>query len=138
MLGSTSSPRSPAAGPAAKWLVVVLLAVIAACLLVEVGISVSTAQSAVGPAATAAGMKNTFVVGGQITKDTYGLYLVDLEYGTICVYEWVPQTRKLRLMAARTYLFDRQLDEYNTELSPKEIKKLVAQQQRLDEAPPKP
>ena len=63
---------------------------------------------------------------------------MDLEYGTICVYEWVPQTRKLRLMAARTYLFDRQLDEYNTELSPKEIKKLVAQQQRLDEAPPKP
>ena len=113
-----------------KWCVVGLLAVIAACLLVEVGVSVSTGQA---PATTAGGMKNVFVVAGQITKDTYGLYLVDVEYGTICMYDWVPQKQKLRLMAARTFLFDRQLDDYNTEISPGEIKKLVAQQKRLGE-----
>ena len=137
MSESESSERWALRNSVARWLIVALLAVIAVCLLVELGVSVSAGQSG-GPATAAAGAKNVFAVAGQVTKDTYGLYLVDVEYGTICLYEWVPQAHKLRWMAARTYLYDRQLDEYNTELSPREVKKLVAQQKRLGDSPPKP
>jgi len=114
------------------WLAVALLTVIATCLIVE--ISASTAR-AVDPAVGAAGDGSMLAVAGQITRDTYGLYLVDLKNRTICVYQWVTKKRetKLWLLAARTYAFDRELDEYNTEPSPREIKELVKKARRLDE-----
>jgi len=123
--------------------VVVSLACCAVGLGLLVGINVSTAQEVVAPsviatdsaASPAAGNGRVFAVAGQLTKDTYGLYLVDLDNATICMYEWIPQTRKLRLQAARTYLYDSQLDEYNTEISPREVRKLVWQQKRLGEVP---
>jgi len=85
-----------------------------------------------------AGAGGAFIVAGQITPDTYGLYLVDTQHATIALYEYQPSSRKLRLLAARTYMFDVQLDEYNTELSPREVKKLVAQQKRLENTPAQP
>ena len=39
---------------------------------------------------------------------------------------------ELRLLAARTYAFDRKLDQYNTEPDPLEIKKLRDDARRLD------
>ncbi len=120
---------SPAA--AAKWLIVMLLVVIAGRLVLEVGWGMSSA-AAQNVGSTRSG--NTFAIGGQVTKDTYGLYLVDMDNCTICVYQWVAETGgrgKLRLMASRTYAFDRQLDEYNTEPLPSEIKNLVAAHRRM-------
>jgi len=115
-------------GATTKWLLVVLLAVIAACLLVEVGASVSAADSGGTAAATSGGAGPLFAVAGQISKDTYGLYLVDTQNATICLYEWLPQNRKLRLLAARSIRWDRQLQEYNTEIPPSEVEKLVSNQ----------
>ncbi len=125
-----SSPR--------KWLAVGLLALAAACLLVGIGMQGAAADEP--PGAVGEGAAGSIVVvAGQITKDTYGLYLVDREHGTICMYEWLPRTRKLRLAAARTYLFDRLLEDYNSdEPSPRDVKKLVAQQKRLGDAPGAP
>lgn len=76
-----------------------------------------------------------FVAAGQVTADSYGLYLIDRRNRTICVYQWLPQTRKLRLMAARTYAYDIRLDDYNTEISPREVRELVTQQRRMSETP---
>ena len=120
--------------PVARWLIVGLLAVIAACLLVEAGSTASTTSSEL----SAGGKGSVFAVAGQITPDTYGLYLVDLENGTICVYQYLGGARRLRLMAARTFAYDRQLDEYNTEPLPREIRELVEQQRRLERAPTRP
>jgi hypothetical protein len=114
---------------AAKWLIVLLLAVIATCLLIEAG----AGSRPVYADATSASAGNMIAVAGKVTADTYGLYLVDLKNGTIMVYEYLSGKRQLRLMAARTYQFDVQLDEYNTEPSPREIKKLVQQNKRLGE-----
>jgi len=58
--------------------------------------------------------------------------------GTICLYQDLPSTRKLKLMAARTFLFDRQVENYNTEPDPREIKKLVAEQKPLGGPPTSP
>lgn len=120
-------------GSSARWLVVGLLAVIAACLLVEVGLTASSADNA-PLAAGSAGGDSVLVVAGQVTRDSYGLYLVDQANRTICVYQWSPTSRKLRLLAARTYLFDTKLDQYNTEPDPLEIKKLSDRARRLGKA----
>jgi len=113
---------------AAQWLIVVLLSVIATCLVLELGFGASSA----GAQVTSAGGHDVYVVGGQITRDSYGLYLVDLKNRSLCVYQWLPGTRKLRLMAARTFSYDVQLDEYNADKpTPREVKKLVEQHKRL-------
>lgn len=119
-----------------QWLIVVLLTVIATCLLIEVGRSQAVAYPA------EVGQKNgVFAVSAQLTRDIHGLYLVDTDNGTICVYEYVPSKdsgQKLRLKAARTYTFDTRLDEYNTEPLPREIKTLVESTARLNSTASQP
>lgn len=121
-------------GPAVKWLLVILLGMIAAYLFVEAGFGVSEAGGQVGQGRGG----DLLAVAGQITSDTYGIYLLDRTSGTMCVYQWLPSARKLRLMAARNYTFDLQLDEYNTEPLPRDIKKLVEQHRRLGGTTPPP
>ena len=113
---------------AAKWLIVILLTVIATCLLIELGRGLPDARAEVSTGAAG----RLIAVAGKVTGETYGLYLLDLDNGTISVYQYVSSNRKLRLMAVRNYRFDVQLDDYNTEPSPREIRKLVQQHQRLD------
>jgi len=135
MHSTNSQPRCVRPASPGKWLVVVLLAVIAVCLLIEVGFATSAAKGQVGSASriSSAAKGGVFAIAGQVTPDTYGLYLVDYENATICVYQYLPGNRQLRLMAARTYAYDRQLDVYNTQPSPREIKQLVEQHRRLGE-----
>jgi len=82
---------------------------------------------------TGVGEKNgVFVVAGEISHETYGLYLVDYRNKTICVYQYDAGNRNLRLMAARTYKFDVKLDSYNTgEPSPASVRELTGRQNRL-------
>lgn len=113
---------------AGQWLIVVLLSVIATCLLIEVGFGTSSARGQISSADSG----DIMVVGGQVTKDSYGLYLVDRKNRTICIYQWLPATRKLRLMAARSFSYDVQLDDYNADRpTPSEVKRLVEENRRL-------
>jgi len=126
------TPDSPRRAGAGKWLVVILLSVIATCLLIELGNGADMALAEPSVAASGAD-GGVIAVSAQITTDSYGVYLLNPKRGTIAVYQFQPKTRTLRLMAVRNYGFDVQLDEYNTEPSPREIKQLVGQQQRLGE-----
>jgi len=120
----------------AKWLIVALLAVIATCLVIEVGVAASAASA---QTAGTGGTPMVFAVAGKVTPETYGLYLVDLEHGNICVYQYLPANRRIRLMAARTFVFDRQLEDFNNESpTPREVKKLVEQQRSLRATKAKP
>ena len=116
---------------AAKWSLAAALAVAAGTLFWFAGSGGADDARAGSSAGPGGGL---LVVAGQVTSDSYGLYLVDTKNSTMCVYQWIPQTRKLRLMAARNYGFDLQLDDYNNEkeTSPAEIKRLVEQQRRMD------
>ena len=117
-----------------RLLIVILLAAIATCLLIEVGLTTSSATAQVS---AGSGPHNVFAISGKITSDTYGLYLVDTSNATICVYQFLPNTKQFALVAARTYRYDSQLDDYkNAEPVPREIKRLVQQQRRLDEVAP--
>jgi hypothetical protein len=120
---------------AAKWLIVVLLAVIAACLLMEVRAGVGSAQAQNVGLAKGAGV---MAVAGQVTRDTYGIFLIDLENRRIGVYQWLSDNRSLRLMASRNYTFDLKLDEYNTEPSPRAIKDIVDKARPIDSPATRP
>lgn len=124
---------TPTAGPSprrARWLIVASLLAAAFGLAAQIAAPVAVAQA---PAAQQAAGGGVFAVSAQITSGTYGIYLVDPANGTMALYEWLPSPRqpKLRLLAARNYRFDLQLDEYNTEPSPREIQDLVSQARRL-------
>ncbi len=122
---------------AAKWSVAAALALSAGALLWAAG--AGEAQDI--RAGAAGGGGNVLVVAGQVTSDSYGLYLVDTRANTLCVYQWRPSAAKpgimeLRLMAARNFAFDLQLEDFNNEkqTSPAEIRKMVAEQRRLGSA----
>ncbi|MDY7009550.1 MAG: hypothetical protein SVV80_02210 [Planctomycetota bacterium] len=111
----------------ARWLMVMLLAVIVVMLGREL---VSSAPQADAQTGWSGQDGKVFAIAGQVTKDTYGLYLVDMKNGTICVYQFLNNGR-LKLMAARTFIYDCQLDSYNTEPLPQDVAKLVARARRL-------
>jgi len=113
-------------GSTVRRLAVILLAVIVAMLGREL---VSSAPSADAQTGWSGQDGKVFAIAGQVTKDTYGLYLVNMENGTICVYQFLDSG--LRLMAARTFIYDCQLDAYNTEPLPQDVAKLVAKARRL-------
>lgn len=113
---------------ATRWLVVVLLAIAVIGLAGQV---LRSEPSAVAQSSAGEGDSPVLAVAGQISGETYGLYLFDRRSRIITMYEWVPATRKLRLLAARNTTYDQQLDEYNTEPPPSEIQKLVQQGERL-------
>jgi hypothetical protein len=112
----------------AQWLIVFLLGVIAAGLIAQLPQVDNTAQGQVSGSSKGSEL---LIVAGQLTRDSYGLYLVDPANSTINIYQWMPDTRKLQLLAGRSFLYDRQLDEYNTEPSPRAIKDLVEKAKRL-------
>jgi hypothetical protein len=126
-------PRRPVSP--ARWVIVILLGVIAACLVMEVGLTLSAARA---DEAGSGREGAVFAVAGKVTPETYGVYLVDTKNSTICLYQYLPSTRRLRLMAARTFAFDRMLENYNTEPDPREIKKLVEGSRPLSGATTRP
>lgn len=121
---------------AAQWCIVVLLSVIATTLVlavVQVGPQAEAQQVGVGGQ-----QQGVFAVGGQITRDTYGLYLVDPDRGCMAMYEYVASERRLRLMATRNYTYDLQLDSYNTDPQPSEVAEMVRQARRIGSATTQP
>jgi len=114
-----------------RGLIVGLLAGAIGCLLLELALDAPKAAAQIPPAAEPGRL---LAVAGQITADTYGLYLVDRKSGIITIYQWSQRERKLRLLAARNTTYDLQLDEYNTEPSPKEIRQLVRKARSLSAA----
>lgn len=65
----------------------------------------------------------------QLGRDTYGLAMVDKENQTLWIYEIAsrkPGFSQLRLMAARSWQYDRKLTEFNSgEPSPRYIKNFL-------------
>jgi len=114
-----------------RWLLVLGLGVAAVVLLVFLGFGEGFAQT---QTPGGVGEAKVFVAVGQISRETYGLYLVDYKNETICVYQFSPRKgRSLKLVAVRSYKYDVKLDAYNTpkEMSPSAVKKMVTEQKRL-------
>jgi hypothetical protein len=116
-----------------RWVLVTVLSMAAGALLTT---ALTGTTQAEGQESGKRSVDPVLVVSGQISHNAYGLYLVDYEQKTICVYQYTPKERNLRLVAARTYRFDVQLDEHNTASpKPREVQEMVKSQRRLGTTP---
>lgn len=76
-----------------------------------------------------AGGAGLFIVPGQFAQNQYGCYLMDVDAQTLAAYQWLPGEKKLRLVAARSFKYDRFLEDFNTDVpSPAEVKALLDKQ----------
>jgi hypothetical protein len=112
---ATADPsRTPAVGlSTTHWLLILVTAV-----LVTLGASQwLLPRSASAQSQTLAGGRGVYAFTGQIDRDTYGLFMLDVDTETIWCYEMAEGrrgTRELKLIAGRSYEFDRYLKNYNT------------------------
>jgi hypothetical protein len=138
-----AAPPTPSPRPRhskALWLVGIGLLVNAAILLTrgqapDIAFDrTALAQAMPVQPAQPLGARGIYMMPAQLGPMTFGLYLMDVDSGTICVYKALPDNNHFRLMAARSFKYDRFLEDYNNEtLTPKEVQKLVeTQRQRQD------
>ncbi len=119
------------------WLIAVLLAFIAGGLWRA---DRAAAPLALAQAPPMAGARGVYAFTGQIGRNRYGLFMLDIEQGTVWCYaiETIEGVPKLRLIAARTWIYDRYLRDYNS--APPDfrtVRDLVARQREQGTQPTK-
>lgn len=120
-------------------LMMVLLSLNAAILLLVVLVLLSRSElssAAMAQNLPAATPGQVIVSPGQLSTNTWGCYVLDTRTGTLCVYQYAPGDKMLRLQAARGYEQDLQLRSFNTAPLPAEISDLVAKERRLQSGLP--
>ncbi|HYE19521.1 MAG TPA: hypothetical protein VEA69_13805 [Tepidisphaeraceae bacterium] len=122
-----TQPRASRAVVIALWGNALLLAGILLSLVNRGGSSVpSLLPAAYAQQAPIAGGAGVFVMPCQTSPNTWGAYLLDVDSQTLCVYQFFPGEKQLRLLAARNYKYDRRLNRFNSDgPSPTEVKALV-------------
>jgi hypothetical protein len=84
----------------------------------------STAMADPQAPAGSTGGNGLFVMPGQLSSNTWGCYLMDTDHQTLCVYQYTPAEQTLRLVAARSFRYDRMMGNYNTAPPPLDIRDL--------------
>lgn len=110
-----------------KWLLPAVIAGAVLCLIFMAG--------RFGPPANAHAQLQTGTDSGisvipvQLTRDSYGLAMVDMAGQTLWLYEIdnrSPAHNRLRLLAARSWKYDRMLENYNTaDPKPEQVKRML-------------
>jgi hypothetical protein len=125
----TSTPPATPKLHTAQWVIAVLLAFIAGVLWTRTGGEAVSAALAQQPPLV--GARGIYAFTGQLDHNRFGLFMLDIEQGTIWCYEIdnVAGVRKLRLIAARSWVYDRYLKDFNcADPIPREVQQLVAQE----------
>jgi len=113
------------------WIIAILLAIIATALIV--GQPGSTLiQPANAQNSSMVGARGIFAFTGQLDEDSYGLFMLDVDSNNVWVYQYQPNDSRLKLVAARSFLYDRYLEDYkNAAPGPQEIKRMLDDQRRI-------
>jgi hypothetical protein len=120
--GFAARPRTSPA----TWLIAVSLAVIAVCLVMRTG--ASGGNPVYAQSVGSGGARGIFAFTGQLSKDSYGVFMVDVDAGTLWCYRFASGRNALRLVAARDWRFDRYLTEFATDPPIATIKEQLDQQ----------
>lgn len=129
----TPSPtlHTPPRFQTAQWVIAVILAFIAGMLWSRDSSTVT--PTALAQSSTMAGARGVYALAGQLDRETFGLFMLDIEQGTMWCYELdsVDGVRRLRLVAGRSWLYDRYLRDFNC-LPPgyREVQDLVSLQRQ--------
>jgi hypothetical protein len=112
----------------------VVLAVLATALILERddALLLRSAQAQRLSGAGQAGARGIYAFTGQLTAKTFGLFMMDVDAGTIWCYEIDRGQHgelQLKLVAARSWIYDRYLEEFNVaEPVPGAVRAMVEQQ----------
>lgn len=121
-------------------LVVVMLSLNAALLLFVVSMLISRGEFM--PSAMAqlpsqvSSSQDMIVVPGQLSGNVWGCYVMDTRTQTMCIYQYNPGEKLLRLQAARGIEHDLQLRSFNTLPLPVEVAELVQKERSLKSGVP--
>ncbi len=111
------------------WVIAACLVVIATAVVVRRDVPFDSSAFAQLP--TTAGARGVFAFSGQLTKGSYGVFVVDTDAMTIWAYEYNAQRACLRLAGARTWRYDRYLENHNLcDLPPDVVEKMVEEQRQ--------
>jgi hypothetical protein len=77
-----------------------------------------------------AGGAGVFVMPCQLADRQWGAYLMDVDAGTLVVYQYEPGVRQLRFVAARSYRNDTKLHDFSTSPSTEEIRKQIEKEKQ--------
>ena len=109
------------------WLLPVVVVSVVLCLIFTWRRSDSSLDVQAQSSGTIEG--NIRVVPIQISRDSYGLAMVDTMGQTLWIYELNssgPAHSRLKLVAARSWLYDKRLKQYNTaEPKPEQVKLML-------------
>lgn len=131
-----SASHVPAHPQTVLWIIALLLTMIATALITRMDdgalIRQATAQNAPG-GTPMLGARGIYAFTGPITSRSYGLFMLDVDTGTLWCYELerspVDGVNRLKLVAARSWIFDRYLEEFNVaKPTPSEVRGLVQMQ----------
>jgi len=134
---SNDSLRKTAPHPV-FWVIAAALVTIAVSQFTQRG-NLTISGTAFGQPTTSAGARGVFAFSGQLTKSTYGVYVVDTDTATMWMYEYLGTKGCLRLAAARSWRFDRYLENHNAcDLPPEAVEQMIEEQRlnrkQLDES----
>jgi hypothetical protein len=125
----STSPRRSSPHPI-YWAIAGALVAVAAMSILRPTTGPDWSQLALGQ--TSAGARGVFAFTGQLSKTNYGVFVVDVDAMTIWAYEYLPQKSCLRLAAARTWRYDRYLENFNSCDLPPDVVETMVEQQRQD------
>ncbi|MCC7292632.1 MAG: hypothetical protein IT449_11285 [Phycisphaerales bacterium] len=109
------------------WVIATALSIIAVTLL---------ARGGGGPSApawaqplTGGGSRGVFAFSGQLASGAFGVYMVDVDSMTIWCYEYQKERGCMRLAAARSWKYDRYLEQFNVcDITPADVERLIEDQ----------
>jgi len=123
-------------------LVVVLLSLNVAMVallvatLMRSGEIMPAAWAQMPPAQVPSASRDVIVAPGQLATNQWGCYVLDTRANTLCIYQYSPGERMLRLQASRAITQDLLLTSFNTMPQPSEVAELVEKEKRLLDARP--
>lgn len=125
------------------WIIALLLTVIATALIVRRDdtsfLAAAMGQASGSPRANLDGGRGIYAFTGQVSARSYGLFMLDVDTGTVWCYELqrsgTTGEPRLNLLAARSWVFDRYLEDFNTGEPIPSVVRAMVQQQRSNRAP---
>jgi len=127
----------PAGRQTVWWVMTLVLAVIATALVMRWDESMLARSAAAQPTGVSgvpqAGARGIYAFAGQLTSRSYGLFMMDVDTGTLWCYEMQKGASgqlQMKLVAARSWIFDRYLEEFNVADPIPGAVRLMVQQQR--------
>ena len=115
----------------ALWANAILLAGILIAMLARGQVPSLTHSAFADQVPPIAGGGGVFIMPSQLSRDTWGCYLIDVDRQNLIVYDYQPGTNKLKLRAARSYKYDRNLHDLSTEPPTEEVRRTFEKEQNM-------